>query len=61
MLAPDCQYGDHTWRGGSVCVRCGERLRCYCGQFVREDELDVHLETCRWGYNGQYASSREDE
>ena len=46
-MNPDCYYGDHEWRGTSACVHCGERLRCGCGCYVREDNLDAHLETCR--------------
>jgi hypothetical protein len=42
----DCR-GDHLWRGGGVCVLCGARLRCYCGAFVREDNIDKHLKACR--------------
>ena len=43
----DCYFGDHTWLGGGSCVRCGKQLRCYCGQFVREDDIDRHLrESC---------------
>ena len=47
-LNPDCHFGDHTWRGGGVCVFCGTRLRCFCGQFVREDSIEDHLDSCRW-------------
>lgn len=47
MIDPDCHYGDHSWYGGGVCVRCGIQLRCYCGQFVREDDIERHLrESC---------------
>lgn len=47
MINPDCHYGDHSWRGGGVCVRCGVQLRCYCGQFVTEDGIEKHLrESC---------------
>ncbi len=44
---PDCHYGDHTYLGGGVCVRCGKRLRCYCGAFVTETGIDAHLATRR--------------
>lgn len=43
----DCHYGDHSWHGGGVCVRCGDRLRCCCGAFVTEDGIETHLQTCR--------------
>ena len=44
----DCHYGDHTWSGGGVCIHCGVQLRCSCGAFVREDDIDRHLrESCR--------------
>jgi len=43
-MDPDCHYGDHLWKGGGSCVRCGVKLRCYCGQFVREDDLLRHLD-----------------
>lgn len=46
MLSADCHHGDHEWRGGGSCVRCGKQLRCFCGRFVREDALDAHLEAC---------------
>lgn len=46
-LDPDCHYGDHTWLGGSICVRCDKRLRCMCGQFMREDSIEAHLKVCR--------------
>lgn len=47
MIDPDCYYGDHEWRGGGACVRCGVQLRCYCGQFVTESGIDKHLrESC---------------
>ena len=42
---PDCHYGDHSWMGGGICVRCYERLRCYCGMFIREDGIREHLQT----------------
>lgn len=45
-MNPDCYFGDHAWRGTSQCVRCDARLRCHCGVFVREDNLDAHLERC---------------
>lgn len=52
MNNADCHYGDHLWKGTSQCVRCGERLRCYCGAFVREDNLDDHVNhDCAWGKN----------
>ena len=46
MTHPDCHYGDHLYRGTGACVRCGKRLRCYCGAFVTEAGIDKHLETC---------------
>lgn len=48
----DCHYGDHTYRGGGSCVRCGKRLRCFCGAFVTEAGLDAHLEGCRAAAEG---------
>jgi hypothetical protein len=45
-----CMMEGHNWRGGAVCVNCGDRLRCNCGRFVRERELDRHLrEACPLG------------
>jgi len=35
-----------NWRGGSVCVNCGSRLTCICGQFVRERDLAAHENEC---------------
>jgi hypothetical protein len=43
MINPNCHFGDHDWRGSGVCVHCGKRLRCYCGQFVTEDGIDKHI------------------
>lgn len=45
-MNPDCHYGDHTWNGTSQCVRCGQRLRCGCGVYVREDNMDGHVQRC---------------
>lgn len=45
MIDPECHYGDHLWRGTGACVRCGLQLRCYCGQFVTEENLDKHITT----------------
>lgn len=45
-MSPDCYFGDHTWRGGSACTRCDARLRCVCGQYVREDN-PAHYDTCK--------------
>ena len=39
-----CLMEGHEWRGGSRCVRCGERLRCECGRFVTEDALPDHID-----------------
>jgi hypothetical protein len=48
MTNPDCHYGDHLWMGGGSCVRCGIQLRCYCGCFIREDDIERHLrDSCR--------------
>lgn len=41
-----CYMEGHDWQGGGSCVRCGERLRCACGQFVAEDGIDSHLRRC---------------
>ena len=44
---PPCWYShDHRWLGSSICTACGERLRCGCGQFVREDSFDEHFKRC---------------
>jgi hypothetical protein len=43
----NCYYNDHDWHGGGACVHCGERLRCFCGQFVTESSMRAHLESCR--------------
>ncbi len=43
MSDPDCHFGDHLYLGGGTCVRCHKPLRCYCGRFIREDELDAHI------------------
>lgn len=48
IIDPDCHNNDHTWCGGGICVRCGKRLRCLCGQFIREDGVEDHLDSCRW-------------
>lgn len=45
-LSEGCMSG-HYWHGGSVCSLCGERLRCGCGRFVREDALDAHVRECK--------------
>lgn len=45
-IDPDCHYGDHTYHGGGICMRCYKPLRCSCGQFMREDGIDAHLERC---------------
>jgi hypothetical protein len=44
---PDCYYGDHEWRRG-VCIGCGKRFRCACGQFQDADSLEDHAESCPW-------------
>ena len=41
-----CMMEGCSWQGGSVCVNCGARLRCWCGRFVRADSFDAHLESC---------------
>lgn len=44
---PECVVtNDHYWRGNSVCSACGTRLRCGCGQYVREDRLSEHEPLC---------------
>lgn len=58
-MNPDCYNGDHTWRGTSLCVYCGIRLRCECGQFVREDGFDAHYKRCPW-MRAILAKERED-
>lgn len=47
-MNPDCSINDHTWNGGGICINCDKRLRCLCGQFIREDGIDKHLESCRY-------------
>ena len=48
MLNSYCCMGGHYWNGTSQCVRCGARLRCICGVYVREDNIDEHCaERCR--------------
>ena len=43
----DCHYGDHFWDGSSACSNCGARLRCSCGAYVREDNMEAHVAKCR--------------
>jgi hypothetical protein len=45
-MNPNCYYGDHDWCGGGICLSCGKRLRCGCGQFIRADDGEKHIETC---------------
>lgn len=41
---PPCWFsGDHYWRGGR-CTACGERFRCYCGRFIKVEDIDAHVE-----------------
>lgn len=42
-----CSILGHYWNGAGVCRRCGDRLRCVCGEFVRQDTLSVHFDRCR--------------
>lgn len=54
----DC-HGDHLWRGTSTCVLCGERLRCACGCFIREDNITEHVfEKCLYFNPADAASGR---
>lgn len=41
---PNCYYGDHDWHGTGICQSCGKQLRCGCGRFVSEGDLDRHIE-----------------
>ncbi len=41
-----CQYEGHEYGDGGACVRCGERLRCVCGQFFRVDGFEEHIPRC---------------
>lgn len=41
-----CIMEGHDYRGGGACVRCGDRLRCECGQFVTDAGFDAHLANC---------------
>ena len=44
MGLEDCYItNDHDWKGGGICVHCGTRLTCMCGQFIRADKMDAHL------------------
>lgn len=45
-LNPDCHYGDHRYEGTSQCQDCGQRIRCWCGCFVRADRPEHYLR-CR--------------
>lgn len=45
MSQEGCLSG-HYWHGLSICSLCGARLRCACGAYVREDNLDAHLDRC---------------
>jgi hypothetical protein len=40
---PNCHYGDHDWNGTGICQSCGKRLRCGCGRFVAENDLERHV------------------
>lgn len=55
-----CEFGD----GGS-CRRCGERLRCVCGQFVTVASLEgpdfTHLKKCPTILNDRLEERREIE
>lgn len=47
MMNEGCLSGCY-WGGSSVCSVCGDRLRCVCGAYVREDNLDKHIDnSCR--------------
>lgn len=48
LLIPCYVSNDHRYRGGGACFECGHRLRCVCGQFVREDGLESHEKACYW-------------
>lgn len=48
MNAECVATGDHIWNGSSQCVACGARLRCNCGVYVREDNIEKHFKTCPW-------------
>jgi len=37
----------HYWHGSSQCSLCGARLRCECGQYMREDGIEEHMAVCR--------------
>lgn len=39
-----CVMEGHNWSGGGVCNQCGDRLRCLCGQFIRDD--GDHMDSC---------------
>jgi hypothetical protein len=45
MSDEGCLSG-HYWNGSSICSRCGARLHCACGQFMREDSIDEHMKRC---------------
>lgn len=42
-VAEGCRFN-----GSGVCSQCGDRLRCFCGQFVREDSFDAHIVESHW-------------
>lgn len=46
MSNEGCLSG-HYWNGSSRCSLCDARLRCDCGCYVREDNIDEHMKTCR--------------
>lgn len=41
-----CHMEGHEYRDGGICIRCGNRLRCLCGRFVRSDGFETHAKTC---------------
>ena len=55
---PTC-HGDHFWDGSSQCSSCGARLRCACGCYVREDNLEKHFKTCRYAAAEEQAAQDE--
>ena len=47
MPSAFCQMEGCNYRDGGVCVNCGDRLRCVCGQFISVRNMDDHFDICR--------------
>ena len=42
-----CHVEGHLWRGG-LCIRCYEQYRCWCGRFMKIEDMDAHFPHCPW-------------